>query len=413
MEAVEFGPLDSIVPPCYVSVTWLAKAFARDAAVAALSSLVSENFAFLLGRAMRDKAGRWHIVGPPRETVSVEDVAEQLSLGDLVNVPFEQWPAHNLVTFLDASPNAETGLVGGPLLHLRVVTLQDGFAVTVFVHHNVADGKAFFDLLALWSRRVHGLPLPELETLTMPASVVLRPAAAPEGLPVGLSLVRPSYTYPYPPMHTVRLRFAAARMKTDCEGAPGVTRNDCVCAALWSAMSHCRGIAGASSVTVAVDVRRHLSLAPEARYFGNAICYAEAAAEGARDRPLSELAVLVRAAITGVTPERVATAVQWISQQEDASKIVSPGARVALSSGMLISNWSRFSLLSDAPFAEPPLFAAPVMPSVFRGLDGIAIICGGRQEDGDEFLDALVGIESSKAPLFLAHPLVNKYATSC
>ena len=68
------------MPPCYTTVTWLAPAFDKDDAVAALNGVV-EHYPFFLGRLFRDARGRWRIEGPLRDVVSVDEVAEREPFG--------------------------------------------------------------------------------------------------------------------------------------------------------------------------------------------------------------------------------------------------------------------------------------------------------------------------------------------
>ncbi len=101
--AVELGLLDAIVPPCYITVTWLSRVWEHERAVDSLTAVVIAQYPVLLGRLFRNAAGRWRVEGPPRENVSVERTQpEPLCLAELVDVPFATWPPHNLLPFLNA-----------------------------------------------------------------------------------------------------------------------------------------------------------------------------------------------------------------------------------------------------------------------------------------------------------------------
>jgi hypothetical protein len=119
---------------------------------------------------------------------------------------------------------------------------------------------------------------------------------------------------------------------------------------------------------------------------------------------LANAANLVRSDVNKVTSATVNETLAWIENHASVAGVVTPGARCALSSEILISIWSHFDM--TGPFDLDPVFCGPLMPSVFRGMDGINILCSDRN-DG---LFAFVSIDWTKREHVLSHPLVREFA---
>ncbi len=167
-------------------------------------------------------------------------------------------------------------------------------------------------------------------------------------------------------------------------------------------MSSARKIEGASSVSVVVNVRKHLQL-DTVFYAGNACVYADATTIGARNKSLAELAGLIEKAIARVETEGVESLMQWVDEQPNRSSIVSPGKRVAFSSSIVISNWASCSDLTKngGPF-EGVTFAGPL----YYPLDGVSIIA----DDGEGGLNVFLALVKDQTKDFLENHLIKEFA---
>jgi hypothetical protein len=388
-----------VIPPCFSVCLWLVKGFDPNRARESLGKVLRENFPFALGKASRDANGSWSIEGSDVGFAWTEVEAQEQRLSDFVGVPHHKWPSHKFVDFLNAT--AENVRI----FNVKVVRLEDGFSVALGVHHNVLDGRGMFDVVAEWTRVYKGMQPQQLD------KVVFGTCASehgPASEAFGFGLVPKVYDYAnLPKMHTIRVHFSSEALQ-QMRGEGAFTKNDVVCGAIWAASIHCRKI-DSSSLFVVVDVRDRLKLGKDfgSWYAGNCCVYAEARCDAdVSTKSLSEMGSIVKQAVAAVAEPDVCSSMRWIATQPNRAKIVSPGMRVALSSSIVISNWTRFDLYSVGPFDEV-LFAGPGMPTEFRGMDGIAILT----DDGRNGVFAFVSLLESQTEEFLQHHLIKTHST--
>lgn len=405
--SLPLGPLDNVIPPCFISCTWLLQKIDHERVCAAFLVLLREHYPWLTGKLQRSATGEWRIEKATGETLSDDRFVERSTITQSISafqVPFHQWPEHKLVRFMNPSPDG-----GEPIVRFCILNLTDGIACTLYIHHCVFDGRTFFTFCENWAKLVTGNAPSMAARFQRPviAAASNQPTLPELGFDERKALTGPPK---FSPMQTARFHFSAdslKQLKDDC--GEGVSTNDCICAVLWIACSAARGFDTTRSVcSIAVDVRKVICSAEEADSFaGNAIVYATAECSSLSSTQLPTIARLIRQAVNAVTAERVHGCLGWLSTHSSIKDVTTPGVRVLNNAEILISNWRHFSMAG--PFGAQPLFAGPVMPSTFRGVDGINVIC----DDPNGGLNVFCGHVISQAVVLLTHPTLLKYASIC
>lgn len=389
MSCVVLSALDSVIPPCFTSNTWILKEeLDKERIVNSLKQLCSSHYPLLLNGELSIEGNNYvlQMLKEPEELFVEEDSLDEDV--DLFGEDRADWPKHNFVSFYDANVPCRQ------LVRIRMVKLRGGFALSLAIHHNVLDGLAYFEFVATWRRFWNGR-----KEIERPVSFD-RSCFSVENIDdgefgLGIGLEKKVYEPPFPAMHTMILNFtreSIEALKKECEG---MTRNDVVSGVLWNAV---RG--PNSTCYTVVDVRKRLKVE---HVDGNACVYAVAKTKG-NEKSLSDFASSIHDSVQKVTAEKVRSVMSAILKH-NPKDLVSVGSKVALSDEMVISNWTRFDI-RVGPFKDEPIFSGPLMPSSFSGLDGIVILTCDRKGG----INAFVSILSENQEKVLSDPMLKKFS---
>lgn len=125
------GPLDDVIPPCFVSCLWLLRSFDNEKAKTSFSAFLRKFFPFLLGKLEREECGSWTIRERPDDDsgfcwTEVERGEEKV----------DSFPRESVWEYLDP-------IKVHNIIKVSVFNLKDGFAVVFAWHHGVLDVRIF------------------------------------------------------------------------------------------------------------------------------------------------------------------------------------------------------------------------------------------------------------------------------
>ncbi|WP_162824382.1 acyltransferase [Peterkaempfera bronchialis] len=296
------------------------------------------HYPLLTGRLERDRDGglsvRCNDAGAVFTEVDADEPMPDYGLGRSARPELRRY-LHEVNPFLVVGRDA-------PLLTVKVTRMRGGGSVLgVAINHCVVDATSHLAFLRHWSAEHRGLdhPLPCHDRGLLDAlGARVEPGARERSEQYAVTRRREKWAFiarvnaGAARMRTLTLRFPAEEVGAIKEAAAAglagtgrwVSTSDAFTAHLWKVLAELRARPGESreSLGLIVGVRAALGSALPEHYWGNAVTNSRPALTAAelRSAPLGAVAETVRAAVAGVTEQRVRDEIGFLDAQRAAGR---------------------------------------------------------------------------------------------
>jgi len=294
-----------------------------------------------------------------------------------------------------------------------------GVAITICMHHQIADARGYFRLLQEWAR-VHsdgvaeGIKMERLLPEFNEKDIISTSEASSQ--PSYQLLPQPNMPAFDPEADSKVVLFSNQELEAMKAAANAelkdssafVSTNDVLMAHLAMRISAARIARTKASTTgakfaYAIDLRRRMKPALPLSYFGNAVTMNAITYENMEvfaGKTLGQVALDFRKSVDATTPEYAAGRIECLRQAQEKNAIVEFIINV-VGNDLLFTTWSKMGAY-DADFGGGRPLRMRQSPDSFSG--GVMIM-----EIPGEGIEAFIGLNKNDLVHFLADPELYKY----